>query len=82
VLERHGLIPDGARYRQIQRLFMDHLPADAALFNEYHALLVAVGKTYCRKTPRCEACPLRYDLPGGIIFSGGPTADYSLLRRR
>jgi len=65
VLERHDLIPDGARYREIQRLFMDHLPADAALFNEYHALLVAVGKTYCRNTPRCDACPLRYDLPDG-----------------
>jgi endonuclease-3 related protein len=65
VLERHGLIPDEARYREIQRLFMDHLPADAALFNEYHALLVAVGKEYCRKTPRCETCPLRYDLPDG-----------------
>ena len=65
VLERHGLVGDRARYREIQRLFMDHLPADAALFNEYHALLVAVGKTYCRKTPRCDVCPLRYDLPDG-----------------
>jgi len=65
VLERHGLVGDRARYREIQRLFMDHLPADAALFNEYHALLVAVGKTYCRNTPRCDVCPLRYDLPRG-----------------
>lgn len=65
VLERHGLIRAGASYREIQRLFMDRLPADAALFNEYHALLVAVGKTYCRTTPRCDACPLRYDLPDG-----------------
>jgi len=64
VLERHGLVGDRARYLEIQRLFMDHLPADATLFNEYHALLVAVGKTYCRNTPRCDACPLRYDLPG------------------
>ena len=82
VLERHGLVGDRARYREIQRVFMDHLPADAAMFNEYHALLVAVGKTYCRKTPRCDACPLRYDLPGGIIFSGEPRASYSHPRRR
>jgi endonuclease-3 related protein len=65
VIERHGLARGNARYREIQRLFMDHLPADAALFNEYHALLVAVGKTYCRTTPRCDSCPLRFDLPGG-----------------
>jgi endonuclease-3 related protein len=44
---------------------MTHLPANPTLFNEYHALLVAVGKTYCRKTPLCDSCPLRYDLPKG-----------------
>ncbi|MGH7409488.1 MAG: hypothetical protein ACREJ6_00265, partial [Candidatus Methylomirabilis sp.] len=67
---------------EIQRLFMDHLPADAALFNEYHALLVAVGKEYCRNRPRCETCPLRYDLPGGTISSAAPRGDYSRPRRR
>ncbi len=65
VLERHGLILANTRYGEIQRLFMTHLPADAALFNEYHALLVAVGKTYCRRTSDCDGCPLRYDLPNG-----------------
>lgn len=65
VLERHGLIAAKIPYREIQRLFMRHLPSDTALFNEYHALLVAVGKTYCRRTPQCGSCPLRYDLPGG-----------------
>ncbi|MDD5558546.1 endonuclease III domain-containing protein [Candidatus Methylomirabilis sp.] len=65
VLERHGLIAANTSYTGIQRLFMTHLSADSALFNEYHALLVAVGKTYCRKIARCEGCPLRYDLPNG-----------------
>ncbi len=65
VLERHGLIQEGSNYGEIQRIFMEHLPADAALFNEYHALIVAVGKQYCRRTPHCEACPLRYDLSEG-----------------
>jgi len=41
-----------------------HLPSDPALFNEFHAVLVAVGKTYCRAVPRCAACPLRRDLRG------------------
>jgi len=65
VLERHGLIGGRASYGEIRRLFMTRLPTDAAIFNEYHALLVAVGKTYCRRTPNCEDCPLRYDLPNG-----------------
>jgi endonuclease-3 related protein len=82
VLERHGLMRRGARYREIQRLFMNHLPADAALFNEYHALLVAVGKTYCRTTPRCDACPLRFDLPSGTSLFGGPRASYNRRQTR
>lgn len=65
VLERHGLIPANTSYAGIQRLFMTHLPAEPPLFNEYHALLVAVGKHHCRRTPNCEDCPLRYDLPNG-----------------
>jgi endonuclease-3 related protein len=69
VMERHGLMGGGARYREIQRLFMDHLPADAALFNEYHALLVAVGKEFCRTVPRCDRCPLRFDLPARALAS-------------
>ena len=77
VLERHALITNGAPYGEIQRLFMEHVPADATLFNEYHALLVAVGKEYCRKTPRCETCPLRYDLPKEAMLSAEPRAGYS-----
>lgn len=59
VLSRHGVISEKASYEQIQRLFMDHLPHDEKLFNEYHALFVYLGKTLCRKTPRCEICPLK-----------------------
>lgn len=36
--------------------------AQAALFNEFHALTVAVGKAHCRRTPDCRCCPLRNDL--------------------
>jgi len=47
------------------RAFLEsHLPSDSGLFGEFHALLVAVGKAHCRATPRCERCPLRYDLAG------------------
>lgn len=59
IFGRHGLVPEGARYDDVQQLFTGSLPADAVLFNEYHALLVKVGKMHCSKrAPRCLGCPL------------------------
>ena len=59
VLSRHGACRPDASYDELQRLFMDHLPPEVKLFNEFHALLVRVGKEHCRKSsPRCEGCPL------------------------
>jgi len=58
VLSRHGVILEKASYEEIQKLFMDHLSLDEKLFNEYHALFVQVGKMVCKKTPRCDVCPL------------------------
>ena len=60
IFSRHHLIPEESDYHAIQEEFHDRLPAQSALFNEYHALIVALGKEYCRKkNPRCERCPLR-----------------------
>ncbi|MBN1881178.1 MAG: endonuclease III domain-containing protein [Deltaproteobacteria bacterium] len=64
VLVRHDLVDETASYHDIQALFMDHLPHDAELFNDFHAQFVAVGKEYCRpKHPRCSECPLEGILP-------------------
>ncbi len=60
IFSRHHLIPEESDYHSIQEEFHDRLPAQSALFNEYHALIVALGKEHCRKkSPRCERCPLR-----------------------
>ena len=59
ILSRHGIISEKASYEEVQKLFMDYLPRDEKLFNEYHALFVYLGKTVCKKIPRCELCPLR-----------------------
>jgi endonuclease-3 related protein len=64
ILARHRLVPPDADYATVQTLFMAHLPHDPALFNEFHALLVRVGKEHCRTRPRCQGCPLRFDLRG------------------
>lgn len=55
---RHGLIDESADYADLKSLFEDNLPEDVQLFNEYHALIVNVGKHHCRPRPRCEGCPL------------------------
>lgn len=60
VFSRHGLVPDECDYHDLQEEFTRRLPQDWQLFNEYHALLVMVGKEFCKKTtPRCEHCPLK-----------------------
>jgi len=59
VLSRHLLIPEDSTYEEIKSFFEDNLPKDVQLYNEYHALLVKVGKDYCKpRNPRCRECPL------------------------
>jgi endonuclease-3 related protein len=55
---RLGLAFEDADYYQLQEMFVDNLPADVKLYNEFHALLVGLGKNYCRPKPKCEPCPL------------------------
>lgn len=60
VFSRHNMVDEETDYQTMQAAFMDHLPCDAELFNEFHALVVRVAATYCKKTkPLCDQCPLR-----------------------
>ena len=59
IFNRLAVFPEGDSYHAYQLLFMSSLPRDAALFNEYHALIVRHGKDVCRKKPRCRQCCLR-----------------------
>jgi endonuclease III related protein len=58
IMCRHGLIDREAGYEEIKELFESNLPTDVPLYNEYHALIVQVGKNHCRPRARCEGCPL------------------------
>jgi endonuclease-3 related protein len=70
IAERHELLPTEKgrrRYEALTKLTREAFARDpvtthAELFNEFHALTVAVGKTHCSREPRCEGCPLAYDL--------------------
>jgi endonuclease-3 related protein len=57
-MSRIGIHPEKDTYSGWQSLFMNNLPVDVSFFNEYHALLVRLGKETCRPKPRCPACPL------------------------
>ena len=59
ILYRHGMTDEQPTYEDLQALFMENLPDDPQLFNEFHALIVKTGKDLCRTVPRCEICPLR-----------------------
>ena len=63
IFARHGWIAYEADYHQLQQHLTSELPAETLLYNEMHALLVNVGHHHCRKTPRCDQCPLREMLP-------------------
>lgn len=59
IFNRHSLVHEDIDYHDLREFFMSRLPEDPGLYNEYHALLVLVGKKWCRKkTPLCPECPL------------------------
>jgi endonuclease-3 related protein len=55
---RHQLIEPDADYEQLRELFQLNLAEDVQLFNEYHALLVKLGKEFCKPKAQCPDCPL------------------------
>ncbi len=59
IFNRHGLVHQEMDYHELRDFFMLRLPEDPVLFNEYHALIVRVGKKWCqKKSPKCSECPL------------------------
>ncbi|MCA9235784.1 MAG: endonuclease III domain-containing protein [Planctomycetales bacterium] len=60
---RHGWIDYDVDYHQLQEHLASELPQEVGVFNELHALLVAVGKKWCKPKPHCAGCPLEQLLP-------------------
>jgi endonuclease-3 related protein len=60
ILSRHGMCEPKATYFEIKNIFESKLKPDVKLYNEFHALLVHLGKTLCRpRNPLCNECPLK-----------------------
>ena len=59
IFERVGVLRGDETYAEVRQIFMQALPEDVALYNEYHALIVQLAKTCCRKRkPLCNGCPI------------------------
>ncbi len=74
VLRRHFIIDGRASYEDVRMRFQNsefeiqnsetqsRNSQTVAVFKEYHALFVALGKRHCRTRANCDGCPLA-DLP-------------------
>lgn len=83
IFGRHGITGGKPDYERVRALLEASIPAQAELFNEFHALIVNTGKNWCRKSaPRCEECPLRPLLPANSPLSNIaiPVAESASLR--
>ena len=58
IFSRLGLVGADVDYHDLQANFVRYLPQTAQIYNEYHALIVALGKDVCRPKPSCNRCPL------------------------
>ncbi|MCL1896061.1 MAG: endonuclease [Clostridiales bacterium] len=59
-------IDAGEGYEKIKAYFEENLPADAGVYNRFHAMIDINAKEYCRKKPECAGCPLE----GGCAKKG------------
>jgi len=71
VFSRLGLLRGDEGYDEVQLFFMERLPPDPALFNDYHAQLVRLAKDVCRAVPRCAACALADRCPRTGLTAAG-----------
>ena len=58
IFSAHGWVSPTIGYEALRNYFMDALPPDVYLFQEFHALLVRAGYLFCRRKPRCREFPV------------------------
>ena len=63
LFSRLGLVAGDEAYDDMRLAIEQCLGHDAALFNEYHALIVRHAKEHCRLKPRCSDCVLNVSCP-------------------
>ncbi len=93
ITTRHGLVHEHAKYAEVQELAAAAFASGreresreelARHYNEFHALVVEIGKLHCGRVARCEGCPLEWDLKrhGGLSNAGAPAPRGAPGKRR
>lgn len=72
IARRHQLLDEAHcdDYEALQAYFHEHVPAQTAVYNQFHALIVQTGKHFCGPQAKCENCPLRTYLPANSRRAG------------
>ncbi len=63
IFSRLGLVNEEIGYDTLKNFFERSIPRDVSLYKEFHALIVELGKNYCKTKPLCGACPLGKECP-------------------
>ncbi len=79
---RLGFVRGQETYEDLRARFERALPPDAALYNEYHALIVQHAKMVCRTKPVCDTCLLRACCPARQSLGRQGRKTRSLDRKR
>ena len=59
IFSRFGIMNNNMDYDEIRLIFENNILLDLNIYKEYHALIVELGKNYCKKrNPLCNECPL------------------------
>lgn len=58
IFMRLGMIAGDEKYDHLRLWLEGVLKGDAALYNQYHALIVSHGKNICKKSPNCHECSI------------------------
>ncbi len=74
---RYGMIRGDEDYDTLRNGLESALGLDAALFNEYHALIVRHAKESCKTRPLCGGCCLAEACPTGV--GAGDTGGHRVL---
>lgn len=67
IFQRLGAIRGDEDYETLRLAFERALGPDAALYNEYHGLIVRQGKDVCRTRPRCAHCAIARLCPAASV---------------
>jgi endonuclease-3 related protein len=58
IFQRYGILEGNPTYDDVQAHFMESLPPDVSLYNDYHAQIVHLGNSICKARPLCGSCPI------------------------